>query len=133
MSEKLASLKQKGGGNLTETTLWTNSSPTSGFNASNVTLSDSTNNYKYIKIYWRTSTSNSTIGSIIIDKDTWDTMTEASNHPKAGIAAYTNSATHNRIIFKVSATEIRVGLCYQVGASTYSANNVIPTKICGLK
>ena len=52
MSEKLCTLRTKGGGGgkYTETSLWTNPSPTSSFSGQTVTLSDSVSNYKYIAI-----------------------------------------------------------------------------------
>lgn len=43
-----------------ETVLWTNPSPTSSFAAQTVTLSDDINNYDYIKMVYKYSTSDST-------------------------------------------------------------------------
>lgn len=62
MSEKLCALRKKGGGGqkYTETSLWTNSSPSSDFAAQTVTLSDSIDNYKYIKIKYVFSSSYNT-------------------------------------------------------------------------
>ena len=44
-----------GGGGIvqyTETTLWTNASPTANFSATSITLSDDVENYDFIKIIW---------------------------------------------------------------------------------
>ena len=50
----------------TETTLWSNSSGTSNFDAQSVTLSDNMSNYDYIGFKYRTSTSINTISTMLV-------------------------------------------------------------------
>jgi hypothetical protein len=61
---------------MTETTLWTNSSPTSAFVSQDVTLSQDIDNFDYLKITVRASTTTSTsIGVIISVSDFKKTVT----------------------------------------------------------
>ena len=54
MSEKLASIEKKGGGKMSETVLWTNPSPSSNRSGTNtITLSESYENYDFIRIKFK--------------------------------------------------------------------------------
>ena len=136
MSEKLCALRKVGGGTsqLTETTLWTNSSPNSSFALQDVTLSQSTSGFQYVKIYWKIlNTSTALVGSIIIGIEDWDLSTEVNSHLKFGIGSYANGPIVRAVCKGNSAgTKVHFGSSYQTGTSTTHNTENIPTKICGL-
>ena len=69
MAEKLCQIKKKGGkkeSGFDETTLWTNNAPTSAFAAQTITLSDSIDNYDYIKISAVYSTASNTLATAMM-------------------------------------------------------------------
>lgn len=69
MSEKLCALRKIGGGTLKETTLWTNSAPTSNFASQTITLSDGISNYKFLKIRYRKNTTENVEHQVLYDVD----------------------------------------------------------------
>lgn len=134
MSETLCTLRTKGGGSgkYTETSLWTNSAPTSDFGAQTVTLSDSIDNYKYIKIKYSFSTSYNTgnyLSNYIISVDEF----KKSPYPEASGTARLNYSfarmnTSNvagyRRFYYASSTTVRFG--------STDTNALIPLEILGL-
>ncbi len=116
---------------LSETVLWTNSSPTVTFAAQDVPLSDSINNYKYLKVYSRVSTSGDNDGSMLIPLDEF--QTETNNMVGWMITAKDTSAWYERIIIKVNDTTVRIAAATKRNATGIFNNNTIPIKICGLK
>lgn len=140
MSETLCTLRGTGGGGgrYKETSLWTNSAPTSGFAGQEVTLSDSIDNYKYIKINYAYAASYNTgkcNTSIIVSVDDFKKMTyNTSDRHNIGSLSVQNQANvaYNRILFYVSNTTVRFGTCYQQGTNTASNTNNIPLEILGL-
>lgn len=131
-------LYKAGGGQMTETALWTNSSPTSNFGNTtqtpyNVTLSESYTNFDYIKIAFRFSTSVTTSAEIIMPKDVLARSTSVST-----FAIGMNSGSGNtrvRTGYATSNTTIGFLGCYQTTSSSQSVSSayIIPTKISGLK
>ena len=136
MSEKLCALKKIGGGTkeLTETTLWTNSSPTSNFAYQTVSLSDSMDNYDFLAFYWRISTSNASETHLIIPvsefKKEDNTLTLTF---KSLIGVQYNAATYARLLAYISETQSVLGTAYQLGGSATNNSLIIPTKIIGMK
>ena len=136
MSEKLCTLRTKGGGGgkYTETSLWTNSAPTSNFAAQDITLSDSMANYKYLKFRFKVSTSNTTESSCEILVSDLNKSLGGANTPWMLIGT-TDSAPSNVYTRKIqkksdSVINIDAGLARNV----VSTNNayVIPLEILGL-
>lgn len=80
MAEKLQQLKKKGGGSgaLTETTLWTNLSPTSVFSGQTITLTESILNYDYIKIVYRGYLEDNATSEVIYPTDYYKLFRAAS-------------------------------------------------------
>ena len=122
-----------GGGSseLQETVLWTNSSPTSNFANQTVTLSDDINNYEYLKVYYRISTTNSKTIGILVSVD--DFKTTASTMPlinPAGVGGNTGNPAQ-RYFYYASDTTMAIRDA-AVGTTVYN-NAAIPTAICGLK
>ena len=140
MSETLCTLRGTGGGGgrYKETTLWTNSAPTSDFTAQAITLSSSIGNYKYIAINYAYATSYSTgvcNTSVVISVDDFRDMgynTSARHNIGAmGVQNQSNSG-YTRTFMYVDDTTIRFGTCYQASSSTSSNGNCIPLEILGL-
>lgn len=133
MAEKLCQLKKKGGGELKETTLWTNSSPASSFASSSQTLSDITP-YKLIKVTYRVSTSNS---NEYYGLYTPDQLLNAIYAPPGSgqvltLGFYIGSARYIRYLRAKSATSILFSNGIIIGGSENN-NYLIPIKISGLK
>lgn len=147
MSEKLCTLRTKGGGGgaqYTETSLWTNPSPTSNFPASasyeDVTLSDSMANYKYIKItYAKGVNYQDRLTSVIYDTE--DILQFVSQSTLAGAfrgaVAHmdmnaSNNSKYERSFMTLSNTVLRFYLAYIEGGTTTYRTTMIPTKIVGI-
>lgn len=126
MSEKLVQLKKKGGGELKETVLWTNGSPTSTQSSQTVNLSDSISNYEYIKIYWRHSTTDSTVGSSQMPVSEFSTS-------KIRLAGAIGSSGNSiaRVVIYSTATSVSFGTAYVIGGSS-SNSSVIITQVVGI-
>lgn len=127
----------KSGGS--ETTLWTNSSPTSSFSNQDISLNQSIDNFKYIAIYTRASTSYSTetvsIFSVSFVKTT-DT-TRGWEHPKMTVGCTPSTYGYcARYFGYVSNTSIRAYSIIRVvddGSVSQPTTIHIPTKITGIK
>lgn len=141
MSEKLCTLRTKGGGGgkYTETSLWTNSAPTSTFAGQSVTLSDSISNYKYVGIKFAYATNYSTgdcISTIILSvedfkKGGYNTGVRRNNFSMS-LSNVANTA-YSRMVLYNDDNSVRFGTCYQVGTNTNANGNAIPLEILGLK
>jgi hypothetical protein len=138
MAEKLCELRKKGGGGgkYTETSLWTNPSPTSDFAAQTVTLSDSIDNYKYIAIkykYDKYGTGTSFTDVCLVDD--WKKSVEGGNTSHdimmLGIQA-SNNAPFARMAFYVTSLSVKFSVFYQLSGSSYGADAIIPLEILGL-
>lgn len=123
----------------TETTLWTNNSPTSNFSAQTVTLSQDIDNFTYLRVYFRPSTTNTTEASVMVPvSDFKARMPHSGTYPRFGLAIVnkntSSSAESVRGIFYESDTTVYIGTASGVGSSTSSWTNYsIPTKITGIK
>ena len=128
MSEALCELRKKGGGGgkYTETSLWTNSAPTSSFAQQEVTLSDNIDNYDFIKVNFRNSTSDSTeIGTLISASDV------AKSSVYLAFEVIVSSAAYVRRIQKTSSNSVSITGCYRLNGTLNTA--CIPTSIAGCK
>ena len=139
MSEKLCTLRTKGGGNLKETVLWTNSAPTSSFSAQNVPLSDSIDNYDYIKVAYRrtgVSPNDGIVNAIMSVEDFKDDNTTVAIKICLGYYHTGNGNTYTRLIGYRNSTSISIADClyYKTGTNTSTNNGGnIPYQIIGLK
>ena len=138
MAEVLASLKKIGGNGeqYTETSLWTNPSPTADFATQTITLSDSISNYKYIGIkYCYNKTNTSIIDTVIYKTEEVRASVIDSgidhNAIMLGIQASNNYA-YSRIVGYVSDTSIKFTVGYRLSASGSSTNACIPLEILGI-
>ena len=120
-----------GGKKYSETSLWTNPSPTSNFATQNIILSESMTNYKYLLVKWKTDTSTNQIGEIIVPVDNFKSQTVSPyyNYP----AMETNSANYFRAFVYTSDTQIMMANCFKLNGGTTAYNQYnIPTEVLGL-
>lgn len=131
-----------GGGALSETVLWTNPSPTSSIsNTTTVDLSESLDNFTYIGMYCRFSTSDTTESFAMMKAEDLATGTSSAVKGQfltvcARRASSGNGQTVTRVVYGNSnKSKVSIGNCYAVTSGTGAAysSNLIPTKIVGLK
>ena len=121
-----------GGGTMTETTLWTNASPTTAFNEQDITISDDMNNYDYLKITVNyNNTSSTTLMDFYVKVADFKTMTGAGHFSFPAGLIHTNSVFYFRPFTYTSDTKVHAGLT-RYGSSTSGAA-LIPVEIKGLK
>lgn len=125
------------GGGLTETTLWTNPSPTSAMaGGTTFTLSDDYTNYDYLKFTYRFSTTDATEGEVIVPKSSVDSsVSSVQNSNRIGLSVVTTSAA-SRLISRsnsTTTTELATTNSRAWGGTGQSTTTIIPTKISGLK
>ena len=124
------------GKNFEETTLWTNNAPTSSFAATTVALSDDIDNYDYIAIRYRSTTSIATENEVVYKVSNFKQLSlgNGTNHNTAGLVRQdTANSTFCRPFGYVSNTSIRFELCYRLYATSYDGTMCIPTSIVGYK
>lgn len=133
MSEKLCTLRTKGGGGgkYTETSLWTNSAPTSSFAGQDVTLSESFDNYKYVKVRYKLSTTNNTEAALIVTSDDLKKSLGGDNQININFGGRTTT-TRDRIIRYVNTTTLTFTVAYHLNGTTTSTSDLIPLEILGL-
>lgn len=138
MAEKLCTLRTKGGGGdaqYTETSLWTNQSPTGNFSGQNVTLSDSIDNYKYVSIKYRASISVADEANVIVLVSDLKKSVghNSTNHIAIETGAqYSSGTIISRMVTYVNSTTIGFSMAYQLNAATSNAGWAIPLEILGL-
>jgi hypothetical protein len=123
---------------MTETTLWTNPSPSSSLAGGDVTLSQSIANYDLLKFTWRYSTDDTTSIITYVDVPTYRANSKsASGSAGKGInpscLIYTGSANYVRTCYYTSDTKTYIGVCGRVGSSSTSNTSVILKSIKGIK
>ena len=133
-------LMSSGGGSFNPVTLWTNPSPTSDFDPSNtsqnpITLSQSIENFEYIKVTYRLSTSDSQEMSIICSiNDLKKSLLDSTTHVLVLIGGYNvANEAYARYVGYVSNTSLRFTYAFRIYGSATSTSYLIPTKVEGLK
>ena len=118
----------------TETTLWTNNSPTSSMaDSTTITLSSSVADFDYIRIESRKSTSDTQEGSAIYTKEFVQSCGSADGNNRMAIACNLSGTIWARTITCTSNTSFAVRYARKIGSSGSSTANVIPTRIVGIK
>lgn len=120
---------QQGGS--TETVLWTNNSPSSNFAAQTVTLSQSIDNFDYIKITYRGGTSNANEVHAIYPVSDIRKMSN-SNLIWGAMAGVNSSDKYGRYISYVSDTQISFSTSGNMAGSGTTNVATIPTQISGI-
>lgn len=127
---------RSGGGSATETVLWTNGSPTSSFASQTVTLSQTIENFDYIKIVFRKSTTDADEGILILPtKTVKESLNNTANTYRCCIGMRIGSATYVRVIFVNSGVYDAIGIdsAARLSASGTSNTSAIPLQIIGIK
>lgn len=120
------------GKNFDETTLWTNSNPTSSYVATDITLSDDVNNYDYIKFVCRFSTSsNVTLSELCTLADFKSTLNTTSNNMRFAVASITTSLFAARCLSYLSDISARISAAFT--ASGTDNSRIIPLSVVGCK
>lgn len=128
----ISGLKLKQG--TTETSLWVNSSPTSSFaGGQNVTLSDSLDNYDYIKFRWRISTTYENPNECLVSVKAFKKMDMTSLATIMAFGGMNSNAddSYLRRIAYTSNTQVWFGSSLK-GTTTANTTN-IPLEIIGIK
>ena len=109
-----------GGGDLVETVLWTNPSPTSSFSPQIITLNDNWDNYDYIEVDFKAFNTydNSCIAPIIID------MSHYAEGAYGSAKAHTGQTSYNYGIATSNYVWWASGGDYQRGFRLYDDNSV---------
>ena len=124
-----------GGSGFVESTLWTNSTPTSGFSAQTLSLSQDIDNFKYLKfVYGYSTTYNTEHLSFLISVDDFKKCL-SNNDRSYGLCLTSRNSGNNftRICFWVSDTSLSISNCYQFAGTSSNNNLVIPVQIIGMK
>ena len=133
MSEKLAQLEKKGG-NLTETVLWSNSSPSSSFIGQTVTLSDDLLSYDYVKVKFRKIKSESDEKSVMMSVTEYLSMSNAANSfCGMGLCIYISNTYYTRRTLSPDSTHVLFNNANRIDASGTIHDYLIPTAIIGMK
>lgn len=123
------------GGTLKETTLWTNSNPNNNLGQTNVTLSQSVQNFDVIRVYYKGMRTSQTEVYVDFPIETWVLATKTAFAPWMAISNRNSqgAAPYARGIVPESTTTIFIDYARSVtdGASTDTL--AIPLRICGLK
>lgn len=129
----LYATQQSGG--MTQTTLWTNSTPTSGFTVKTANLSDSIENYDYIGIAYRVTTASSSRPTEVLVKsrDLQYAISSYSNTNFPSITVYSDSTYYARYITYSSNTQLLISAASKIGATGSSTTKAIPLYIYGYK
>ena len=132
MAEKLCTLRTKGGGKYTETSLWTNPSSGTLFGGQTVTLSDNISNYKYLKVRYKNNTTVDQVGIIIVDIANFISQSPAPNNYNFP-GMLTSNLSYARSFVYASANKIQFGTCYRITNGTANNSYSIPLEILGIE
>lgn len=123
-----------GGGTLTETVLWTNSDTTTQFVSGDVTLSESMQNYKYLKFVFKSATTANALKSVIYPVEEFTYTNVSNSWCRASSPMRSNSSGTNYVrglIYK-SDTSINISNATAFNATGNSNTLAIPYQIIGL-
>lgn len=128
--------KSGGGGALSETTLWTNPSPTSARGETTISLSESFKNFKLVRFYYKISKSSSSEFYTDYLSEMVEQATQNLNKAIPAFMVFPTSggvASYCRSIRYVSDTSFIIKPAYALNAVATNNDLAIITKICGLK
>lgn len=121
-----------GGTTITETTLWTNSSPNATFAAQTIELSQDIGDFDYIKVEYKDAYSVDNTKDFYIKVSDWMTPYTGVTNKTFGIYMTTGSAAYCRQFIYASETSISVTTTFRLNSQANSANVVIPVYVKGV-
>lgn len=139
---KIRAMIGSGGGDYVETVLWENPSPTATpYNATTVTLSQSIQNFEYLKFVYKGDNNSTNMMNIIVSVEDF---LNCLNTPGSSTASYSLRLAHSftssgssilavRGVVYSSDTEVQFTATYRVNSSGSYNSFCIPLKILGLK
>ena len=116
----------------TETTLWTNSSPTSTFAAQTVNLSQAYSNFDYLKFVFRRSTSDSYEAVFVFPKSEFTSKSRSLTVGISGTTAGSDNIMRNIYQSSGSTSQMKFSTGWSYG-NTNVPGNCIPKSIIGIK
>ena len=119
------------GGSFAPTNLWTNDSPTSTFASNQVTLSQSVDNFTYIGIKFRSSTTDDASIEVLTTVADLKKSVSGSSGARICIGANNSSYRYDRGIAYDDATHITFGQAVRSNGSGTVNTLAIPTEING--
>lgn len=133
---KIRAMMGGGGSQPTETTLWTNTSPSADFTATTVTLSESIQNFDYIKVMYKFNKSDSdstAVGDMMTVADFVYCSTSSAVKQKLFLGAKLDNYSNARSVIYNTNTKIDIGNSTRVNQSGQNNAYTIPIKIVGIK
>lgn len=123
------------GKRFTETSLWTNSSPTSAFASQTVSLSESIENFDYIKIKFKYANGYDIFSTPIVLVSDFKTFQANSQRSGAGMGGIFDASNnmYARSYWYVNNTSVQFSAAYRLNSTTAYNDNLIPMEISGLK
>lgn len=125
-----------GGKKYTETSLWTNPSPTSTFASQTVNLSESIDNYEYIKVKYVYATSATQIELVSIlpvsEFKTYQINSTAGGSGVLGMISATNSQYARSYFYANNGGSVAFAAAFQINSTTSNNSWLIPIEILGL-
>ena len=125
-----------GGVTSTETVLWENASPSSSFSEQTVQLSQSMENFDFIKVTFILSTTNGATGAIIVPIQTiMNSLNNTNNTFRTSIGVRLSGYNYVRPLFINSGVydQLGIGSAKIPGNSGTSSTSAIPLKVIGIK
>lgn len=123
-------------GYLSETTLWTNGSPSSSMSPTTKSLdSGSFSSYSYIKFVFRggtSSTGQSIEPQVIVPRSFWENTADSSGHPYVCASCRVGSAWVIRCLWYYSSTAFSVGKGFNLTNNATDNGACMPYKVIGI-
>ena len=117
-----------------ETTLWTNASPTSNFNAQTITLADNISRYKYLKfVYNHKTTLPDRIFSSLVESTVIIRSSSSTGQLFMAIGCIpTGGGARFREITYVNDNQLSVSPAYMTGSGSSDTNHLILIEVLGV-
>lgn len=121
---------------MSETTLWTNPSPSAVFNAGEITLSDDFTNYSFVRITAKTRCNASTAKlEVIVTPSYLSAATfNSDNTPMIALIGYWAGSGQARRLVKMGGSVKKISFnSVTVGANATDNNFCVPIQVIGIK
>lgn len=132
----MAFYRTGGGGSATETVLWENASPSGSFSEQAVQLSQSMENFDFIKVTFITTHSNPEEGAIIVPTSViMKSLNSTNNTFRCCLGARISSVNYARPLFINSGVydQLGIGTASRLGSSGTYNSEITPLKVIGIK
>lgn len=136
MAEKLCALRKKGGKapQYTETSLWTNPSPSADFANQTITLSEGMSNFKYLAVKFKAlkgQTDSDAIRTVVSVED-FGKIGNTANTPCVRLGGANSTGVYSRAFYKASDTSITITNANATNTQATANSTAIPLEILGI-